>query len=899
MEISGKEEFHSNNNNKHPHDPRSLAHPSSYIGTVAKTYSKLQTQAARLAMLREFTTSAFSNQVENGGPSSNVVKLMLTPLIACSVLATSASSSTSTDYIHNTFTPSSMTEATLCMEGIWRESYAIVHEEVNDTALSEEIADDNVTQESTENVERILRSSVPSSSFIHAVEIIRWLSETLDMFLLSIPCRQPNNKVPCKELAHRWLAMILDLGCNIVQPMLKSFIGDEELTGESHFGDSAWQRLADWFENTISGSLPRWFAILPSYRISMEIIWPPLHALNDIFTVQRPFRLVTVFKLSTIALSHPIMEDVREMIRLLARSIECTVGINTQDFPNQKLHPMTFIIMRGLGSIFLRDSICARETENMLQLLRQTKRLKPNIITKSTESSGFGVQDYLPPGSRTSGILQNIIELLEEDPSTVDTIIRFVSYEGNDLDDTQPFSPIQQAGLLVLGLGLLDNKQHRRSAYSFLKKVVAVYPHLGISLLPVMVDSINVCAIQGDGEFMMEQIRFLCTELVRDIQCAHEVWNLLGVELMRESIPSIIRSSIIRIFPQICHSNKRLYKRVIESMGNSLSVSTSEGDNANLEVQLAVAATIADLAREDSIRDPTDVIGWIQGFIGDAGWIRPVSTRDRENAPGKAALNNYAIRCLHHLVVAQELDYKLVLVVLSKRLCSVHDIQEVSKLPPLVLEALILLLGDGELDGEDSEEDDKKKIVGVSPQVSKSVETLINIWHTETLKLSHEADPILRTTILKSRENIFHSLSNYSFEALGVDEEGVQEAVNAVTTTSNEKAASMSPTADRYKSLKVMIGDAISTLKMPKTKEESDSFSAFISKMLKFEEDCLGSTLWQKRSGIRGKGPKKQYGKGLQFSLKAGNSELLPTSEACLRCYSENRCQSTGKLKTV
>jgi hypothetical protein len=898
---------------QHPHDPRSLAHPSSYIGTVAKTYTKLQTQAARLAMLREFTTAAFSNQVENGGPSSDVVKLMLTPLIACSVLATStssSSSSSSTDHIHNTH--ASMAEATLCMEGIWRESYAVVYEEVDDTALRGENFDGNGTQKSSEDIEQVIRSSAPSSRFIYIVEIIRWLSEIFDMFLLSIPCRQPNTKVPCKELAHRWLAMILDLGCNIVQPMSKSVIGDEEPTGESHFGDNTWQLLEDWFENIVSGLLLRWFAILPSYRMSMEIIWPPLHALNDIFTVRRPFRLVTVFKLSTIALSHPIMEDVREILQLLARSIEYAVDVKTQDFPHQKLHPMHLTIVRGLCSIFLRNSICARTTENILHLLSQTKRLKPNSIVKSTVRSGFGEKDHLPAGSRAStGVLQNVIELLEEEPSTAESLIRFVSYEGNDLDDTDPFSPIQQAGLLVLGLGLLDSKRHQRFAYSFLKKVVAVYPHLGVSLLPVMVDSINACAIRGDGEFMMEQIRFLCTELVRDSQCAHEVWNLLGVELMRDTIPSIIRSSIIRVFPQICHSNKRLYKRVIESMGNSLSVSTGEANNGNLEVQLAVAATTADLAREDCIRDPTDVIGWIQGFIGDAGWIRPVSTLDRENTPGKAALNYYAIRCLHHLVAAQELDYKLVLVVLSKRLCNVHNIEEVSKLPPLVLESLILLLGDGELDDEDSEEDDKHKVVGVSPQVSRSVETLIKMWHIETLRLSHETDPILRTTMVKSRGNIFYSLSKYSFEALGVDEEGVQEAVNAVSTILDEKTQSLSPTADRYKRLEVMISDAISTLKTTKIKRESNkmssgedideddefhSFSAFISKILKFEEDCLGSTLWQKRSGIRRKGPKKQYGKGLQFSLKPGNSELLPTSEACLRSYSENRCQSTGKL---
>jgi hypothetical protein len=105
---------------------------------------------------------------------------------------------------------------------------------------------------------------------------------------------------------------------------------------------------------------------------------------------------------------------------------------------------------------------------------------------------------------------------------------------------------------------------------------------------------------------MLRQIDFLCDALVKDTQCAREIWNLLGVELMKPTTPSVIRASIIRVFPKLCMANKRLYKRAIEALGNNLAQSD------NLEIRLAVAATIADLAREDRIRDVTDVIGFDQ-----------------------------------------------------------------------------------------------------------------------------------------------------------------------------------------------------------------------------------------------------------------------------------------------
>jgi hypothetical protein len=895
-------------------DNRSLAEPSSLVGIVAKTYCKLQTQVGRLAMLHEFTKNAFQPHfrppVVGCDPSSlSMYKLVLTPLMACSVL--SASSTT----LSLDLTSTSVTEAILCMEGIWRQAYlAVLEDNHHDSEIPQDGGDTNQQhrtkpKDSNPSNQAINASYIVSS--VYKINIVRWLTENLDLFLISIPSRPSQAKVTCKELAHRWLVTVLDLGAFVAQQVVEWENGT--MTMESN---SALSVMAEWFEGVISGTLLRVFSFLPSYRISMENIWDPLRTLTAIHTAERPFSLLITFKLATMAVSHPIVEEVSEILNLLAISIEpaTTDGVNSRK-TQQKLHPTTFAILRGLGSIFLRDKYCALATTNLLETLSRTNRV--------TSHDTGGIPTISDSGTNRRHTrndchdLSNVIQLLEKEQTTADGIVRFVSTSNYSVDGTPSLSPIQQSGLLMFGIGLFNSARRRECAYEFFKNVLLRYPHVGVS--PVMVDSINAAAIRGDGDSMMDHINFLCEHLAHDSQCAREIWNLLGVELMRDAIPGSVRASIIRTFPKICKSNKKLYKRIIESMGHSLLSSSSDESldrsmddgRSNLEIRLAIAATTADLAKEDLIRDPTDVIGWMQDFISDTGWVRSVSTRDRQNDAGRAALVHYAILSLHYLVMAQELDYKLVLVVLSKRLCSIHDMREVSKLPPLVLESLILLLGDGELEDEESD-GDRPKPIGPSPHAVKSVDTLINLWDCEALRLLPHTDPMTRTSIEICRRRIFSSLAKYSFEALGLED----EAIKAVTTAAvaNDATISKSSTADRYGALKHLIEDGVAMRQTSTSisdvsefakngrqgnENTISSFVSFTSKILKMEEDCLGSSLWQKRASSRKEACRKENERGLQSAVQSGITKSIPSPASIIKTYKENKCQATALAALV
>ena len=113
-------------------------------------------------------------------------------------------------------------------------------------------------------------------------------------------------------------------------------------------------------------------------------------------------------------------------------------------------------------------------------------------------------------------------------------------------------------------------------------------------------------------------------------------------------------------------------------------------------------------------------------------------------------------------------------------------------------------------------------------------------------------------------------------DALGIDDEGVQAVVGA---TNDVEAPKLPPSGVRYSAIREIIENGIElldsmtdTLYVPGIEVESQGLSedqladvdissslvALITKLLKFEEESLGSTLWQKRGKIRKNSKKRR-----------------------------------------
>ena len=795
--------------------------------------------------------------------------------------------------------------------------------------------------------------------------------------------------------------------------------------------------LSQWLQTFLSTAVIPWTTtIVPTYRIGTDSLWSQswsmIQKISTATSAAFPWNPVMIFRLSALCLYSPIPQDTNMILKILSTTVPSCCSIdaagkragtknsssNNSNNENDNNHTNTMLLgmLRGVASIYIHNDHCSASAKGLIQTCQlycqqgATKATScgiiPSVSSSNTTQKTTTTSRKVPPSPMRQAIT-NVLQMIQDEndddtdmiiSSRVHDFLTFLSRDnafGDGDNPTKPLTSMQQVGALILGIGLLSTNSYPYSsssshpnstaamggatALTFMSHLLHHYSHLGISVLPIWMDTMNTAAIKGNGVALIEQLEFMVSVVVIDPQCAKEVWNVLGVEFMKPSIPVVIRASILRLFPKLVATNKRLYRRVMDVLGMNLSLYYENGNphaihelhdeddsdaasafvsNSNpLEIPIAVAATIAELAKEDQIRDVTDVIGWIQGFLVDSGWIQKRSTLDAFASTGNAALVHYAILSLHYLVVAQELDFALVLTVLKKRLVNVHDIQQVTKLPLVILESLALLLGDGECDDNEGDDDGDEmegahqgsggksmQPTSISFHVSKSVETLIHLCACDALHpATARGDEMKLQLVLKCRRNIFQSLSRYSLEALGMEDEGIRAVVAArqqqdtVTTTANlderTKGATppIPPSGMRYCTLRQLIEDEMAILashslrdimqddetddgdtavkanggqskvgpalsSSPSSSISADPVVALACKLIKYEEEVLGSTLWQKRGKLR-KGSThsmKKLNRHQASQALPGQTDALPSSAVLQQIYNKNRSTASA-----
>jgi hypothetical protein len=516
-----------------------------------------------------------------------------------------------------------------------------------------------------------------------------------------------------------------------------------------------------------------------------------------------PMNAVMAYKLSSLALSTPIQRDAKSLLVLLTEPLPCSVQAKS--------------LIDTVMSMYQHDEAFRPETSALRKRVQESPFSEQGAVNKMGKQVFHLIDLFKDPNNGLVDMVANI----------------------DDFAHTE-FSAIQQISALLFGLFLLDDDKRRESAFIYFKNLLARYPHLGMSLLPVIIDRINQAGAANTkkaGSTLMQLLEFLCEALVVDPHCAQEVWNLVGVELMSPGVPITVRLALIRQFPRMCLANKRLYRRIIDT----LRVCVAEKP---VEMRLAVAATIAELAQNDSIRDVADVIGWIQSLL----------TEER-SSPMHSLVVHYAVLSLHHLIVAEELDFEVVIKVLNKKGFLTTDLDAILKLPLVVLEALTLLLGDGECSDGDSDSDKEargnRKMLYVAPQVVRAVETLVRLGNSltdqsQTLLVN---GPVSIKALSIVKQNIYESLSRYSLDALGVTEEGIREVIASLDA--DEEKPALSECGFRYSSLKKLVLDGLET---PPGRGEPDADKALLkiaTRLLEYEEEVFGGSLWQKRRKLQ------------------------------------------------
>jgi hypothetical protein len=136
----------------------------------------------------------------------------------------------------------------------------------------------------------------------------------------------------------------------------------------------------------------------------------------------------------------------------------------------------------------------------------------------------------------------------------------------------------QCAGLLI-GLSLLhmavkcpETSIQIDHAFAFIRSLLQIYPRLASRAIPSIVDTARSSLyLQSPMTLILPNLlEFLTTPcVVFDPHGAQMAWAFLS-SLSLEGVPTAVRSSVLRLLPGICSSNKRLTRRVLDVIGLSM-----------------------------------------------------------------------------------------------------------------------------------------------------------------------------------------------------------------------------------------------------------------------------------------------------------------------------------------
>ena len=270
--------------------------------------------------------------------------------------------------------------------------------------------------------------------------------------------------------------------------------------------------------------------------------------------------------------------------------------------------------VRALGRTFASVTSHARIAAKLCRIADE--------IEEEVHEEGIGPDKSISPGQIVRLFQSSSSELNSN--SMLSKLIVPVTLEST--------SPTDQMCVFLVASSLLCTKTRNSGGdteknFELLQQIVERWPHLGARSIPLATSFIQAAVTQEDCDaLVIPALRFLCSAASIDPSCAQQVWSLTST--LTEH-PSIVRIASIRTFSILCKANRKLYGRVRDRLGQYCS-------SPDTKTRIAATATLCDLAREDLIRDVSDIIGWLQIRLGDEEVI----------------VVHYVLMTLHHLIRA-------------------------------------------------------------------------------------------------------------------------------------------------------------------------------------------------------------------------------------------------------
>ncbi|KAL7539375.1 hypothetical protein ACHAXR_009234, partial [Thalassiosira sp. AJA248-18] len=553
-------------------------------------------------------------------------------------------------------------------------------------------------------------------------------------------------------------------------------------------------------------------------------------------------------------------------VQLMCDLILATLKDQTRDNSNV----FTGGMLIALGCVFRRRPTCFKSATRLVQLGEAL--LQKAQYQKHEENSDGGHLMDIIMYSLDSDCFQSLMDIIlisvsdTESPSTPSL----------NLWHRRPLSLPNQCTGLLLGLSLLhisisssQSIMEPDRALAFLGPFLECYPRMASRVAPSIVDiTRTLIAKQSHNTqpLLLAPLEFLASPyIVSDPHGAHLAWSFLS-SLVKEGVPTAVRSAVIRQLPDMCSSNKKLFRRIRDVIGKSC-CTIFLIPNRDPIIRVSATAALSYMANLDLLRDVEQIVGWIQNRLTD----------------DEPAVVYYSLETLRYLVVHEELEFDLVIRVLEKRLgVDLSNVDVVLSLDTLALEGLLALMGEGGLEeeGDDDDESNDEDEGGpvVSPQSIKAVTLLVELALSSRLSVKDGIRQDKDTEFLSKarvQREIYGSLAGYSSQELGLDAEGVRSWGGA--GDSAEDLEDINPEIERYLCLKEIVLTGLKVATQLHTMTSSigevgeveeiatgvlESATEISKTLLQFEESCHGSFLFRGgTSSGRGSSEKSPKGK--------------------------------------
>ena len=357
------------------------------------------------------------------------------------------------------------------------------------------------------------------------------------------------------ELGYDWLRGICDTMISLVSPVSENQNDDIILNAVSTSIDEITKTILPQFTNSI---------------YEMAFIYSSLGKCINALPSEKLLSMATstvALRLGTLVLNLPDGKEVEMLLDLIWSIFKCLENTSSG-------YDNVFIggILSSIGCVCRCRSSCANSASNLYNLgdiILKSKGVKDK--QKSHDEEGMHLMDIIT-NTMDSTDFQPLIGIISSSISDTE------SSSSSPFNNWQrrPLSLSDQSSGLLIGLSLLHMSiaspgMKPDDALSLLLSFLQCYPRLAARAIPSVIDITRTCLASNQATTLTSlPLEFLSDPcVVSDPHSASLVWSFMS-SLVSDEVPATVRSTVIRLLPRMCLSNKRLFRRVMGVIGKAM-----------------------------------------------------------------------------------------------------------------------------------------------------------------------------------------------------------------------------------------------------------------------------------------------------------------------------------------